>query len=162
MDYAREISNFAATAREYCRWCEEPRVTGPSALRYEAASLLGRLYSAAVSLPEVDLGDYEAPEPPDLPEATRTRVFAGFADFPFQYYREVFDPAADKTDEPVVGDLADDFTDIYLDLYRGLALLDMGEEPAAVFEWRFSFGIHWGRHATSAMRALHCYQPADE
>jgi hypothetical protein len=68
-------------------------------------------------------------------------------------YWEVFDPF--ECNEPVAGSLSDDILDMDRDVSRGLALWDAGAEDAAVWEWRFSFEVHWGVHATSALRAIH-------
>jgi Domain of unknown function (DUF5063) len=160
MDYSLTIAEFTGISREYCRWCEEPRSSDPRQLQHQALRLLARLYAAALELPDVDVSDED--DAPDLPDVDSRSVLGSFKDLPFQYYREIFDPVVDKEDEAVVGDLADDLTDIYIDLKRGLALMDRGFEPRAVFEWRCTFGFHWGRHATSAMRALHCYDDPDE
>ncbi len=57
----------------------------------------------------------------------------------------------------MVGDVADDISDIYIDVRRGLDLFDRGLESDALWVWVFNFHIHWGKHATSAIRALHAY-----
>jgi hypothetical protein len=160
MDYAASISKFAAVAHEYCAWCEGPRNSDPQKLHLEATHLLARVYAAGFELPDVTLDHY--PAPPDVPENTKRAIFKSFTPLPFQYYREIFNPSVDSTEEPVVGDIADDLTDIYLDLKGGLAFLEQGCEPEGVWHWRYLFGIHWGRHATSALRALHCYKFPDE
>jgi hypothetical protein len=161
MDYAGSISAFVWSARSYCAWCEGPRTSDPKQLHWEATCYLARLYAAALELPDVELERY--PEPPPISQETRYAMFKSFGALPFNFYREVFDPAVDKTEDPVIGDLADDLTDIYCDLKDGLELLGQGNEPAAVWHWRLHFGIHWGRHATGALRALHCYEfPEDD
>ena len=81
------------------------------------------------------------------------------------WYWVYFDPSEppDSNDEPVMGNLADDFTDIYRDIKPGLKAWDSMDDkllPEIVFDWKFPlFGTHWGVHAVSAMRALHplCY-----
>jgi hypothetical protein len=57
----------------------------------------------------------------------------------------------------VVGDLADDLVDIYRDVSAGSAFHDAGCVDDAIWQWGFSFQTHWGKHASSAIRALHCY-----
>ena len=161
MDYSDEIAEFTRLSREYCDWCEGPRGADERQLHYQATRHLARLYAAALELPDVELGDEDEAEGCDVDD-DRARVLRSFADLPFQYYREIFDPVVDKAENAVVGDLADDLTDIYIDLKRGLVILERCTETAAVFEWRCSFGFHWGRHATSALRALHCYDFPDE
>jgi hypothetical protein len=84
--------------------------------------------------------------------AVRTRAAA----IPLQHYGEIFSPLV-PPDEPVVGDLADDLVAIYRDVAAGLALYDASCIDDAIWQWGFNFQIHWGRHASSAIRALHCY-----
>lgn len=55
----------------------------------------------------------------------------------------------------VVADLADDVADIYRDLKEALLVLDGGAKTEAQWNIRFSFLNHWGRHASSAISALH-------
>jgi hypothetical protein len=161
MDYKSVIDNFAALARQYCTWCEEHQSTDSKSLHYEAICHLAQLYAAGLTLPDVDVSDYD--DPLDPPKDAIQAIYRSFGALPFNFYREFFDPhILDQSNEPGMGDLADDLTDVYLDLRRGLALLDSGIEAAAAWEWRFSFGIHWGRHAVNALRALHCYDFPDE
>ncbi len=83
-------------------------------------------------------------------------IYGKFKSLPFQYYSTYFQPFQVE-EEGVTGDLADDLTDIYADLKAGLHLHDSGHVVAAIGEWRALFSIHWGRHAVSALHALHCY-----
>jgi hypothetical protein len=73
-------------------------------------------------------------------------------------YREIFDPADVADREPVEGSLSRDLTEIYQDLRAALAL----EEPSRsiapadiLWDWRFGFTSHWGRHTASALRVVH-------
>jgi hypothetical protein len=68
---------------------------------------------------------------------------------------EVFDPYAEPPEAVVLGSLADDVGDIYLDLADGLELWAAGNLAAAVWEWRFGLESHWGQHLTGALRAIH-------
>jgi hypothetical protein len=80
-----------------------------------------------------------------------------FTALPFQYYSEIWNPVLVPTDETVTGNIADDLADIYFDLKQGLLYMDDGHPFQAVFHWTFMYGVHWGRHATTALRVLHCY-----
>lgn len=155
MNQDEAIRAFATLARDYRTWCEGPRATDPSQLLREATRHVACLYTAALELPDVEFVDH--PDPPDLPEADRDVMFRSFGTLPFNFYREVFDPAIEGKEEPVAGDVADDLSDIYSDLIKGLWLLDHGHAVAAVWTWKLSFAGHWGRHAVSALRALHCH-----
>ena len=43
---------------------------------------------------------------------------------------------------------------MYRDLRAGLLKWERGEAGEALWEWRFGFENHWGKHATGALRAL--------
>lgn len=154
-DYGHVVRAFADVARDYRSWCEGTRATDPMHLLREATRHVARLYVAALELPDVEFVDH--PDPPDLPKADWDAMFKSFGTLPFNFYREVFDPAIEGTEEPVAGDVADDLADIYSDLIKGLWLLDHGHMVAAVWTWKLTFAGHWGRHAVSALRALHCH-----
>lgn len=155
LDYDTAVRAVAEATRDYCAWCEGNRATDPRQLLREATRHVARLYAAALELPDVDFADH--PDPPDFPKAEWDAMFKSFGALPFNYYWEVYDPAIEGKEESVVGDVADDLTDIYSDLSKGLWLFDRGHAMAAVWSWKFTFDRHWGRHAVSALRALHCH-----
>jgi hypothetical protein len=72
-------------------------------------------------------------------------------------YGEVFNPLIVPPEEPVLGSLSDDITDIYRDVVTGLREYEAGRRTQALWEWGFGFQAHWGEHATGAIRALHCW-----
>ena len=158
MDYEANIACFARVARTFCEWCESPvpPETDSEGLAFEALSVLSAVYAAAFGLP-----DTECPEAPDAERPTdeqRKALQPKLARLPVRYYWSFFVPSQLEAEEPVVGDLADDYTDIYCDLREGLWLYDRGHVQAAVWNWRFTFGIHWGHHATDAMYALQAHE----
>lgn len=55
------------------------------------------------------------------------------------------------------GSLADDFTDLYFELKRGLDLLhsDQGTLDDAMHMWREGYWWHWGQHLLDAERHLY-------
>lgn len=116
---------------------------------------LSHLYCAALEPPSAN-PEIESTED-ELSNNDYRKIHKRFSSLPFQYYWEVFHPVADAAEQPVAGDLCDDLADIYRDLKDGLMIFDRGNDPLAVFQWAPSFGFHWGRHATGALRALHCY-----
>lgn len=156
-----EIDDFATRARDFLAWCEHPHdVDNVEAFQLASLSTLASLYAAALLLPGVEFR--EAPEPPVLSPDRRVWLAHNLKALPFRYYWEVFTPtdaAGDK--EPVCGDLFDDFLDIYGDVSQGLWLYDQGHLEAAVFTWWQMFGFHWGRHAVSAMHALHSFDSSE-
>ena len=70
-------------------------------------------------------------------------------------YQLVFDPFKDH--ESVTTTVSDDLEDIYCDVKEGLlAMAGLDRASASiVWQWKFDLEIHWGRHAVSAMNALH-------
>lgn len=149
------VDRFASAAEEFCAWCElegKEEVAGArTALRY-----LTQLYSMALDLrmpPDANFDlDGEGSD-----DKTWKSVFNRSATLPFGYYSEVFNPLEVPSEAPVVGDLGDDLADIHRDLTSGLSLYRDGHVQEAEWEWRFHFQAHWGRHAASAIRALHCW-----
>ena len=148
---------FSEEARQFIAWADggasdEP-LTAPLALRRVVA-----LYAAALALPQpwsrgVSNRDDEPVAFGERLQALRRRAAA----IPLQHYGEIFSPLVAAPDEPVVGDLADDLLDIYRDVALGLQAHEDGRIDDAIWHWGFNFQIHWGKHASSAIRALHCY-----
>ena len=156
-----EVDEFAQSVRDFLAWCDrshEGKAPGP--FRHEALVTLSAIYAAALSLPGVYAVD--APDPPSMTPEKRAAISSNLLSLPFQYYWQVFTPSAiDADKEPVCGDLFDDFQDIYGDLSAGLWLYDRGHFESAVFNWNLMFEVHWGRHAVSAMHALHSFDSDD-
>jgi len=153
----RQIADrFSSEARLFVEWADgtsDPHaLTAPVALRRVVA-----VYVAALALPQPwseRVSNHRAPVA-DLSlrlAAVHRRAQA----IPLQHYSEIFSPLVPQ-DAPVVGDLADDLKDIYRDLAAGLHLYDDDKIDDALWEWGFNFQAHWGEHASSAIRALHCY-----
>ena len=142
---------FARMARGFCTWCEaEVSDTDPDRV---AAAWLAALYAAALALPEVDFAaaDDLPVRPADAPRHAESNVSC----FRQRYYRICFNPNPAGEDAQVLGDLEDDLRDICEDLQEGLLFYERGETDAAIWHWRFSHRIHWGRHAVGALTALH-------
>jgi hypothetical protein len=148
----RGVDKFVHVVREYCSWAESPRDSQTQNV-IEALSILSRLYSFALGLPDV-FGEEDAPP---IPDEDWKRVYQRFGSLPFNYYSSCFDPHVVPGEEPVVSDAADDLADIWRDLKQGLALYEAGYIEAAVWEWRFHFYIHWGHHAVGVIYAPHCW-----
>ncbi|MEM6483663.1 MAG: DUF5063 domain-containing protein [Pseudomonadota bacterium] len=146
---------FATEARRFVDWVDdETNSWAPK----DALQRLVDLYRSALDLP-----DGYTRELPEEDHGLRVgidecrRVAERAAKLPFDYYGEVFDSTVLPPEEPVIGDLRDDFSDIYRDVATGLRLFELGRRAEARWEWSFNFSIHWGEHGTSAIRALHVY-----
>lgn len=156
--HPQEIDLFAAKARAFIEWCNADHAQKNRAqMQMESLQQLSQLYAAALRLPGVDF--HPAPDPPPQNESDRARIAEKLSPLPFQYYWEVFTPTDmhEKEREPVCGDLFDDFQDICGDIGSGLWLYNQRHVEAAVFSWSQMFYFHWGRHAVSAMHALHSF-----
>ena len=148
---------FADEARRFIDWADgsspgEP-LLAPAALRRVVA-----LYAVALELPQpwsegVSAVSAVAPALAERLSVVRTRAAA----IALQHYSEIFSPQVLPPEPPVVGELADDLVDIYRDVAVGLSLYEAGSVEDAVWHWGFNFQVHWGEHASSAIRALHCY-----
>lgn len=144
--------SFAELVREFCDWCESG--AEPICER-DVERWLARLHASALELPDVETeDDFQSP---DVPEAALAAAKARIASLWGSYYRMVFDPNPSENDVPVVGDLGDDVQDVYLDLRRGLLKFNEGHLEDAIWHWKFTHQIHWGRHATEALYALHTH-----
>lgn len=70
------------------------------------------------------------------------------------WYWENFDPT--ENGEVLESSLSADLAEIYSDTKGVLLALERGASVNdAVWEWRFDFESHWGRHATSALRVVY-------
>jgi hypothetical protein len=71
----------------------------------------------------------------------------------------VLDPLDMTLEDQGVGSLADDLADTWRDLKPGVEWMAAhhGEHlpDGIIWDWRWRFEYHWGRHASSAMSILH-------
>lgn len=150
------LQRFAEAAANYCAWSEAPHKDeiedARAALRH-----LSELHALALGLRE--LGSAPEVDVDRLSDAAWRSAYERFTRLPFVHYASIFDPVGEMGREPdvVTGDLADDLADIYRDLCAGLAMFRAGHVSSAEWEWAFTFRHHWGRHAASAIHALHCW-----
>jgi Domain of unknown function (DUF5063) len=69
----------------------------------------------------------------------------------------VFD-ALDTNDRvAIMKNLDNDLGDIYLDVKRALALKERLPLAEAIWQWRFDYYNHWGRHLVHAQTAIYSY-----
>lgn len=151
------VDQFADAAAQFCRFIDNRREIDVETFARKSARLLSSLYLLAWELPDVSPGSKEALSSGISPEAWSGiareigEKFGGHVS-----YWLVFDPF--ELTDPVIGDLGDNLADIYRDLLTGLTAFRMGSEVQrleAIWDWRFGFEVHWGRHLVSALRSLH-------
>jgi hypothetical protein len=150
------IEAFAACAETYCAWASG--ADGSLMTERGALQQVSQIYTAALLLPQPWTDGLAV----DTPRVALSRsdldaVQSRAATLQGQFYFEVFDPYETPPETPVVGHLTDDLGDIYRDIARGLVLFNNQRLDEALWEWAFNFRIHWGEHATGAIRALHAY-----
>ena len=149
---------FGAVAEQFCRSVEaSPRMQREQFL-LGMHRLLPLLIHEAASLPDVPV-DYTSDEKPKIRMTSEDwqSLYYSLQEMlgDWNQYRQVFDPINDS--EVVIGTLSDDFGDIYRDLKEGLGIIrtDSTKTADAIWEWRFSFLSHWGKHALDALQAIH-------
>jgi hypothetical protein len=145
-----DLSAFTAAAREFIDWVDRGRVADMSSLH----SLLARLQAVAAKLPDVS-SEEEVAEPADERPAYAD-VVRRLAGLPLDGYAVIFN-ALEVPPDSVTASLADDLADIYLDLLDGFRYFDAAQVREAVWQWRFAYYSHWGRHAIHAQTALWQY-----
>jgi len=142
------------TVREFCALIERVDQLAADELLESAACLLRRLQAILPALPK-PLGDGSLQPLVDL--ETRFALFRRIRD-----RLGDCDPYWMEYDQMLLGQgesgsLADDLTDIYFDLLRGLQRLEEGKPIShylAVCDWRHSYDLHWGEHLVDAERHL--------
>jgi Domain of unknown function (DUF5063) len=151
-----DVENFMAVAHRYCAFIEATNALDRGVLVRELEGHLVSLYGAALLLPDAGASDRDAPDPMTREEqqALHRRLSGELGDLDF--YQMMFDPYDWQDETPVTGSLADDMADIYLDLRKGFVVIEAGGTlDDAVWEWRFGFDHHWGRHAAHALYAAY-------
>lgn len=147
------FSRMTFAAREYCELIDNVDSISRGDWLARMSGLLPRLHDAVIQL-KSDSAATVKTRGPDFDERFElfSRLYERFGE------REGFDADFDGGPEGrrLSGSLADDFTDIYFDLKRGLQLLQehAGEPNVAIAEWQRSFQLHWRHHLDDAQRQL--------
>lgn len=154
------VERFAAEATAYREWASHGTDVGEYAAR-NALLRITRLYLTALDLPPAWSEEGYHLEPERVGDEECQAVLMACRRLPLDGYSVLFDPLPIPAEEAVVGSLSDDITDIYRDVVTGLREFEAGRRAVAVWEWVFGLQHHWGSHATSAIRALHCWLAAN-
>lgn len=148
---------LASSATEYCYLIEHLDQVNGDWLD-NLSSLLPRIHAAVSAIPEPHINSCPCDAGQDLDLRfelyTRLRRLLGDHDG----YVLDFDKPEELED--MSGSLADDFTDIYFELKKGLEVL--GSDPdaltRAVDVWYGGYLWHWGQHLVDAERHLYDLQ----
>jgi len=147
-----QASNFARKAKAYCSLIDQaPLLPREKALR-RLSQALADLLPLALRLP--DLSDEGTPDIESNCEPALESVQEWVSVLGVDHYWALFDPFTNPEGSLTFNSLADDLSDVYSDLKRGLVLFDSGLVHAACWEWRSSFTSHWGESLIEVERAL--------
>jgi hypothetical protein len=151
-------ARFGAAAQEFCRAVDAAEDSTRSSFLLRIYRVLPELISAALQLPHLAPSDStESEDQTRLSRIEWERIYNAVAKRvgDWDIYWQLFDPT--KNEEPGAGSLADDLTDIYREVNDGILADRKHLRPPQdiVWEWRFSFYSHWGKHAIDASQAIH-------
>lgn len=143
------------SAKDFCLHIERLESVHNVNWLADITPVLARLHVAIVQIDSGNI-DYKFFTLPDL--SIRFELFCKLKDMLKERdsYPLEFDSKLESKE--MTGSLADDFTDIYFELKRGLSLLDEDEiknrEEASKL-WQSGFILHWGQHLVDAQRQLY-------
>jgi hypothetical protein len=140
------------TAREYCRLIESARADDDDWLN-ALAQVLPRLHAQISALDPPHDGQ---PTGGDADLDSRFELFSRLHETLGERDSYWLEYDAPPENHQGTGSLADDLTDIYFDLKRGLSRLAANDDPRPTFRgWRAGFSVHWGQHLVDAERHLY-------
>lgn len=147
-----QARNFARKARAYCALVDQPPALTREGALLRMSQALADLFQLALRLP--DLSDEATPEVNTNCEPAASALQAWVSLLCVDHYWVVFDPFTNPETSLTFNSLADDLSDVYSNLKRGLFLFEAGLVHGACWEWRSSFVSHWGESLLEAERAL--------
>jgi len=158
MSQAAEWSQLlASSATEYCHLIDHlDQVSGD--WLDNLSSLLPRIHAAVSALPEHELKN--CPHDPAIDLDCRFELYTRLRRLLGDHDGYVLDFDKPEELEDMSGSLADDFTDIYFELKKGLELLSTEPQALAraVDVWYGGYLWHWGQHLVDAERHLYDLQ----
>lgn len=164
-DNALILDRFSAVVARFCSVVDSAPNLERSDFVAQLYRTLPKLIDEAISLPEVERINRNPTRKTvrqkiDEWDRLYTSLKQKLGDW--DSYMQVFDPTRDTAAIP--GSLADDIADIYRDLKERLVLKGThGSEPEElIWEWKFGFQSHWGKHAMDALLAIHFRVGNDE
>ena len=148
------ISAYKTAAEKFVHVVDSAEQQSPALFLAEIEVSLPELHIAALGIPAV------APSTSEIDNLTPTYTRAVLYDAlrrkleRMDAYWTIFD--ATSSEPPVQGSLADDIGDIYFDVKEDLHYLEReGPNDDVLWDLRFGFLSHWGRHLTSALKAIY-------
>lgn len=120
---------------------------------YDLAKALDQLVTTYHRVPNVEPDTTEASAAPRPDE--RSLVEAATAAFPDLGWYALVDPEGDETQKIGMSIAVGDLAEIASDLLRVLWLFENASYNDAVWEFRFGYQGHWGRHLHEVRTYLH-------
>lgn len=154
-DVEAGLTRFLTAAQSFCAVVDSANGLSAEAFISAVGGCLLQLYGSALWFPRIepdssDIADIPFPEK----ESPSLRANLEAKLDKFNLYWEVFDSTAQEA--PVQSSLGGDISEIYFDMKHDLELAGRNASRADVlWELRESFLQHWGRHAMSALKAIH-------
>ena len=155
---ADSATDFLAGARAF-RAALVADDVGEGEFARKVRNALARVYLAAALLgPPTAVGSDDDP-PAARPEPSESRALWGTLAARFgehDRYVDVFDPSqlTDDDAKAMSGSITQDLVEIDDDLAEAIAWLEQ-DTPGVLWDVRFAFENHWGRHALACLRPLH-------
>ena len=146
---------FANIVEEFLAFVES-KPNSPEDDLVQTIRLLKKLLAGVEPLIDLQGLGAKFEDAPDCDKEHQNQVAARFSHLPFQYYNSVYTPYEEQ--DVGGGLIAGEMAEIYSELWGGYQLYKNGNEGDAVWEWKFLYSIHWGRHATSVLYALDAYR----
>jgi hypothetical protein len=150
------VKDFILISKQFCLLIDSRDTHTETEILQKAYRLLPQLCLCAMNLPEANRSsDYHG----DFPHSNWAKIYESLqSKFQHSYdcYTDI-DPY-NKDAKSLLGSLSDDLSDIYRDISPGLndwTKSSNSLKRGIIWEWKFSYEIHWGNHATSAFRAIH-------
>jgi hypothetical protein len=147
------MERFRAAAANFIQVVDSIAVIEREAFLARLSHCLAELYTSALDFPAVQPDTSSIDETPfakeecnELYHLLRSKIGS------FDGYWRVFDSVENLP--PVQASLAADISEIYFDLKQDLRPKDISD-PDFLWELRFSFRSHWGRHLLGALTAIH-------
>jgi hypothetical protein len=150
-----KFKELASSASDFCQLLENIEKLNEGEWLFLVTRSLAQLHSAILQFDSGSI-DYRFFTVPDLDD--RFEQFFKLKIFFKEHDSYPLEREQASESDRISGSLADDFTDIYFELKRGLKLLDAavvyGEEEALKL-WQSGFILHWGQHLVDAQRQLY-------
>lgn len=148
------LTLFRNAALRYCEFVDSLSTHSSETFLIGIEKHLLEIYTRVLSLPATEPGETDV-DHLQFAENARSGFNRAIRNTlgPRDHYWMVFDSTLGEG--PVRGSLADDIADVYFDLKEWLQLAkDEVSKVSVIWDLKLSFRSHWGRHTSSALKAI--------